>query len=112
MTQSDKNKLFDFFREKHDLLLTGAEIEEIIKKIDKDNDKHYLRLVQNKINTYRFINVVLLSFLNFILPLIFPSIAITTVVWLFIIYNLVHLLINSIKDRKDARKQYRMARKQ
>lgn len=108
MTEHDNNKLFDFFKDEHDLLLTGKEIDEIVKKITKKDDNHYQRAMQYKINMYRLINIVILFCLNILLP----EKGMTYVVWLFIAYNVIHLFINIIKDKMDALKEYRMAKKQ
>lgn len=107
MTQKDKNKLFDYFKDQHDLLLTGNEIDEIINKIQNADNNHLTVLMQNKISLYRFINVVVFTLLNLLLP----NKAISVIVWLFIGYNIVHIIINYIKNKKYARRQNRMARK-
>jgi hypothetical protein len=57
---------------------------------------------------YRFINVFLLAILNFAIP----EKGMTYIVWIYIAYNLVHLIINIVKDKMDAIKEYRMGRKQ
>lgn len=98
MKQSDKNNFFEYFRENHDVLLTSSEIDAIIEIVEKSNQKHYLKFIQDKINKYRFINAVILGVLSFI-----PEIGLRAVFWLFISYNLIHILVNYIKRKYEQR---------
>lgn len=106
MTQKDRNELFDHFYKEHDLLLTSDEITEIINRITKNHYDYYKRIMTYRINVYRLINVFLLTVLN----AIFGDKGMNYIVWLFISYNLFHLIFNIVKSKLDDRKS-RMGRK-
>lgn len=106
MEEHDKNKLFKFFLNRHDLPLTQDEIDEIVAKISKYDDMHLVRIVIHRLNTYRIINVVLMTLL--ILPT--HLIAIKALPWmcyLFVLYNIIHVIVGywKLRKRKKANKK-------
>ena len=106
MTQKDRNELFEHFYSEHNLLLTSGEITEIIKRVTKNDDDHSKRLLAYRINMYRLINVFLLVVLN----VIFGDKGMNYIFWLFISYNLFHLIFNIVKSKLDGCKS-RMGKK-
>lgn len=96
MKQTERNDLFNYFYEEHGVLLTSEEIDEIINRVSKSEKLDFEQVYGQRVNVYRMINVVIFCLLN----LIFPSKAIETIVWIFVAYNIIHVIYSMIKRRK------------
>lgn len=93
-----ENDLFKYFHKKHDLILTGKEIEDIVKKCKKE-DTVIDRMIEEKILQYRVINLVVLL----VVVLIAYDMAIRVILGIFVLYNLLHVIYGLVKTRKANR---------
>lgn len=91
-----ENELFMYFKNKHEMILTGKEIREIEKKI-RENDEPEMDM---KIISYRVTNVV--AFL--VIVLIAYDMAIRVLVSIFVVYNLAHIGYGLYLNRRSRKK--------
>lgn len=99
MTQKDRNKLFDYFRNNHDLLLTENEIRKVIDKINDYEAHDWEIYMYRKIYGYRMLNVLIMV----ILFIVVPNDYISWVILLFVTYNIIHMAINKLKIHKHGK---------
>lgn len=97
MKQTDRNKLFEYFRQEHLILLTDEDIDEVVILTEKSTIEHTTKIIKERVNNYRVINVILLAILN----LLFPDKGMSFIFWIFILYNISHVIYTVIKKILD-----------
>lgn len=95
MKQSDRNKLYHHLKDEHFILTTDKDIDAILEIVNESTNDQFNSIIKKRLMLYRVINVVILS----ILVVLLPNFAIDYIMWIFISYNLIHVIYIAVKDK-------------